>query len=427
MIGLLLLGCPGVEPEDELPRETEEVVDTEDTEDTEDTGTPPGPKPWECEALPLPSTVTELSPGDDLQAAVDAAQVGDTLLLSAGTYSVDGRLWIRSPGITLRGVGRDEVILDASRQGGSVVTVAASDVTVAHMTLKNAWTHGVHVRPEAQALSGVHLYDLHVWNPGEQAIKINQQDDLYVDDGEVACSRMTLDDEGRPEIRNNCYTGGIDAHRTRGWTFRDNTIEGFWCPSGLAEHGIHLWRQNADSVIERNVLINVTRGIGLGMAATSGGNERDQDATGCPEVDYIDDFRGQVVNNTVYADDPGLFASSAGFDTGIAVWNACEATVAHNTVYSTSPPYSSIEWRFSGTTVLVQNNLVSHPMKDRGVTSVLSEGNLETAHAGDFAALPDLHLAAGSQAIDAGVPGETPGDIDGELRDSAPDVGADEL
>ena len=399
------------------------TVNDSEVDDTADTGEVADG----CAPLDPPELATWLSPGDDLRAAIDNATAGETLMLNAGTYDVPGNLWIRTPGVTLQGVGADEVILDAGRQGGSVVVIAASDVTVAHVTLANAWYHGIHVRPDAAGpVENTLIYGVHVLDPGEQAIKINQEGADYVDQGVIACSRLTLTDEGRPAIRNNCYTGGIDAHKTRGWHIRDNHIEGFWCDSGLAEHGIHMWRQNADTLIERNEVVNCARGIGLGLSETSSGDDRDQNVSDCPDVAYIDDFRGTIVNNTVYADASGLFASAAGFDSGIAVWNACQATVIHNTVVSTSAPFSSIEYRFAGTTLELKNNLTSHAIKDRTVTRVVSEGNLTDAGPENFVGGGDLHLVEGSTALDAGVPVEVTRDIDGDLRGTPPDVGADE-
>ena len=110
--------------------------------------------------------------------------------------------------------------------------------------------------------------------------------------------------------------------------------------------------------------------------------------------------------------------------------SACGATVVHNTVFSTQAPYSSIEWRFPLTSGTVANNLVSHNLRDRGVGGPMTvEGNVEGAPASAFvdAAGGDLHLAAGAAAIDAGAPAHgVDEDMDREVRDATPDVGADE-
>jgi hypothetical protein len=393
-----------------------------------------------CDPLADPTgtviTVT-VADGPNLASIVDQLAPGDTLSFQPGTYSVAGDIWVRTEGVTLRGATGQaaDVVLDASYSGGSVLVVTQSNVTVTDMTFANAWYHGVHVRPDSGAtetITGVRLHRIVVHNAAEQAIKVNQEDTAYVDQGELSCSTLLLDNDGRSEVRNGCYTGGLDMHRGQGWVIRDNHVEGFWCDQGLAEHGLHLWRQNAGAIIERNTVVNCARGIGLGLANSSDGADREHPGYDCPDA-FVDDYGGMIRNNTVFADDPRLFNSTSGFDSGIGLWSACESTVIHNTVWSTQPPFSSIEWRFDGTTAVVKNNLVSHTLKDRGVSSIDEAGNLAEAVATLLvdAAAGDLHLSPGATgAIDAGVTlpkGWADTDHEGDDRDDSPDIGADEV
>jgi len=421
-------------PDDDVP-----PMDTAD-----DTGPPPEDTPVvsgqdPCPALgPAEGNIIEVTPDQavDLPGIVLTAPPGSTLLFADGTYNVNGDIWITIDSLTLRSASgdRDKVILDANYTGGSVIVVAASNVTIADMTLRRAYYHGLHFRPPASAAAHVMnpvAYNVRIHNPRQQGIKVNQEGDWFVDNGVIACSDIELDGEGRPVVE-GCYTGGIDAHRTRGWHIRDNTIRGFWCNSGLSEHAIHMWRRNAETIIERNVIENCARGIGLGLAHKSDGADRQFPDIECAAVGHVDDYNGLVRNNTVFASEAGLFASQSGFDTGIALWSACNARVYHNTVYSTQAPFSSVEWRFAGTVATIKNNLVSHKLVPREDAVADLEGNLEEAPAALFedAAAGKLHLVDGQQgAIDAGVPlaaGEADEDIDGEPRDDKPDRGADE-
>ncbi len=387
-----------------------------------------------CEDLPPPgddALVLDPDQAGELRDILLALEPDTEVVLQAGTYDIDGDLWILAPGVTLRGEtgDPDDVIIDADYNGGSVLTVSASDVTVAHLTLRHAWFHGVHVRPVDDDITGVRLHDIVVLDPAQQGIKINQDGSAYADQGVIRCSRIELTAEGRAQVRDNCYTGGIDAHRTRGWVVQDNLIQGFWCDVGLSEHGIHFWRQNRDTVIERNLIVDCARGIGLGLVDSSGGDERTWPDVDCPEGAYIDDYSGTVRNNMVYVQDPDLFASTSGFDGGVSLASACDATVVHNTVWSTQEPFASMEYRFAGTTALFANNLVSHQLRDRGVTSVELAGNIEYADAALLVDADggDLHLAPDSLAADVGVDVGVADDIDGHPRDASPDVGADEL
>jgi hypothetical protein len=232
------------------------------------------------------------------------------------------------------------------------------------------------------------------------------------------CSHIELTDTGRPYIRDNCYTGGIDMHAATGWVVWRNRIEGFWCNDGLSEHGIHFWRGCVDTIVEENVVLDCARGIGFGLGSSMSDGH----------------IGGIIRNNFVAANDSGLFASPDGFDTGIGLESASGTEVYHNTVVSTQAPVSSsIEWRWPNTVVEIANNLVSHDLVPRdGATATLTT-NIDSAPLAWFAdpATGDLHLVAdGSAPVGAATPlapGLCDGDIDGQARDFEPDVGADEF
>jgi hypothetical protein len=102
-------------------------------------------------------------------------------------------------------------------------------------------------------------------------------------------------------------------------------------------------------------------------------------------------------------------------------------------VYSADPAFSSIEYRWPETRVVLKNNLVRQTLMRRDNAQATLEGNLENAPAALFAnaGTGDLHLAAASStAIDQGVrlpSGLADFDIDGGMRDGFPDIGADEF
>jgi hypothetical protein len=396
-----------------------------------------------CTPLPPPTgpTVT-VSSVTELQNAVNSAAPGDTILVADGVYDLNG-VYLRFdvPNVTLRSVSgnRESVILDGNYVTTEIVQIVASNVTIADLTLREAYYHPIHVMSSSSAdTTGTFIYNVHIVDPGEQAVKINPytgENALYFpDNGIIACSHIELTDAGRPHIRNNCYTGGVDAHQARDWIIRDNLIEGFWCDSGLSEHGIHLWRSCRDTLVERNELRDNGRGIGFGLA-TSGDGIRTYPDDPCPGAGggYVDHYGGIIRNNFVFASDGGLFASDYGFDCGICLWQACGAQVLHNTVVSTQAPFSSIEWRFDYTDVDIINNLVSHNLMDRG-GAASRDGNLEAQPLSLFVdgANGDLHLAESADAaIDHGVllsVGLCDDDFDGDARPigPAPDVGADE-
>jgi len=382
-----------------------------------------------CTPLPSPQGIiidVDASQTTDLPGIVASAPVGSTIRLAPGTYNLNGsQLMFRRANVTLRSStgNRDDVILDGNLHNGryvssEIISIFASNITIADLTIQRAYSHPIHITPPPGTnITGALLHNLHVLDPGEQAIKINATDATnHVDNGVIRCSVIELTDAGRPLVRKDflpCYTGGIDAHRSRNWRVSDNTIQGFWCAAGLSEHGIHFWNDSRDTIVERNHILNNARGIGFGLGGSGHSN-------------------GIIRNNFVMANDPRLFASGARFDAGIGLENAANAKVLHNTVVSTTAPYSSIEWRWSPT-AMIMNNLVSHNLRAREGGGGTLAGNLPNAPLSLFVnvALADLHLVpAASQAIDHAVavpPGDADDDIDGESRFvTARDMGADE-
>jgi hypothetical protein len=380
------------------------------------------------------------SQAGQLQQIVGGASSGDTFALQDGVYPMQGGyVWIDTPGITLRSASgnREAVVLDGAYDGSEVITIAASNVTIADITIKQAYTHAIHVvSTDSGDTLDTLIYNVHIIDSREQAIKINPHSAAvhFTDNGIIACSLLELTDEGRPHINptaGGCYTGGVDAHQARGWVIRDNRIQGFWCPNGLAEHAVHMWRGCRDTVVERNVMQDNARGVGFGMATD--GDARTFSDNPCPGAGYVGHYDGVIRNNFIVANRSELFASSSGFDCGICLWSACGAKVLHNSVYSSDNNFSSIEWRFDASrNITISNNLTSHAQRERDNASASTAGNLDNATADLFvdASNGDLHLTeTASQAIDQGIAisgDDCTHDIDGDMRQAQPDIGADE-
>ncbi len=380
---------------------------------------------------------------DDLRSIVMNAEPGATIVLDDGYYDMSGgdnshRLSFYTDGVTLRSASGEpeNVVLDGNYVTGELLSIAASNITIAEITLARAYHHPIHVTGAADRdTENTWIYRVRILDPGQQAIKINPSSQRkYTDRGRIECCYMELTDEGRAEVRDNCYTGGVDAHAAWQWEIRDNTIIGFWCESGLSQHGIHMWRTSRDTLVERNRIIDCARGIGFGLTETYGGTPRSYPDNPYPDLGFLDNIDGIIRNNFVSAASVALFNSSAGFDSGISIAQSPGSQVLHNTVVSLQPPFSSIEWRFSKTNAVILNNLVTHNLMERNNAQATADGNIENAPIDFFvdAESGDLHLDpdTASTAIDSGVyvaPGLCDEDIDGDPRGEFRDVGADEI
>ncbi len=382
-----------------------------------------------CDPLP-PATgnIEEIvhTQAAELRQKIAVAPTGKTFLLHDGTYDMSCgdsgcRLVFAAPGVTLRSYSgnREAVILDAGYQTNELISIYASETVIADITLMRAYDHPIHMTGLGAAISDVLIHNVHIIDPGQQAIKINSDGSGLgiTTDSVIECSHIELTDVGRTNIRDNCYTGGIDGHATSNLQVRRNYIEGFWCDDGLSEHGIHLWRASADTVVEKNRIFDCARGIGFGLGyGTANGHSG-----------------GIIRNNFIGAASAALESSPDGFDTGIGLESAEDAEVYHNSVVSTfTPSSSSIEWRWDITSATISNNLASHTLLQRNGAAATLDANISSASQAWFvdANSGDLHLASndlpptGAGSVLA--PGLADDDIDNQVRDSSPDVGADE-
>lgn len=390
--------------------------------------------PGDCAPLPAPSgRVIDVDPSQaaSLNGIVFDAPAGSTIRLAPGMYQVPTILQLRADGVTVRSLDDDptSVVLDGSYTVPEIFQVTANDVTIAHITITHAVDHLVHAFPpgDGSTISGLHLYGVHFIDSGEQFVKVNEVGDGgYVDDGRVECSTFRMTDEGRPNVEpccGGCYTGGIDAHSAWGWVVSQNSFDGIYCDNGgLAEHAVHFWKGSRDTIVENNIITNCARGVGFGLEGGTGDRIYPDNPHGGANLAHYD---GIIRNNSIYADIDY-------FDTGIEADETQEPLIAHNTVITPGGAafFSSIDYRFATTQVVIKNNVVDVITQRDGATGDVSN-NLEGTPLGYFvdAANADLHLNdSAADALGAGVPLSEAGlDIDLEPHDAtAPDLGADE-
>jgi hypothetical protein len=437
--------------------------------DTPDASTDPEPPPSSrCGARSAALAATAgrtlvVSPAGDGLARVDGAErplrdivreaaEGDTILLEDGTYLLPeaapdrySGLYFTTPRVTLRSrSGRaSAVVIDSAYRdhggGTAPVTIDAPGVVIADVTVRRSIFHLVHLWARAD---GAVLHGLNLVDGGQQFVKSSPEAGETVDDVEVSCSRFHLSAEGRanvwgygaPDGFTTCYTGGIDTHRARRWAVRDSRFEGIFCDAGgpprpahgraagdrggltytggLAEHAIHMWHapDGAGHLIERNVIVDCARGIGLGM---------------------VDDVYDTIIRNNAIV---SRYPASREHDVPLVVERGHDVRVDNNTIFlAAEPGYpNAIEIRWESTTgVLVRNTLTNRAVRLRDGATASESHTVGDAVAGDFvdAAAGDVHLARcdDPRIVGAGeVLEDVADDLDGEPRGRSNDIGADD-
>jgi hypothetical protein len=109
-----------------------------------------------------PPTIRVPQDQTTLAAAIDASTPGTVILLDRGTYPGGDIVPEDKPGITIRGVDRNEVVFDGEDERANALVIEADDVTVENMTAHNFPGNGFY-------WTGVEGYAgryLTVWNVG---------------------------------------------------------------------------------------------------------------------------------------------------------------------------------------------------------------------------------------------------------------------
>jgi len=353
----------------------------------------------------------------ELNNALDQANNNNgnmTIKIDPGVYVLNSNLRFigdNMPNLTILGTSgiKEDVIIKGLGWNNNAVThifnVAADNFTVAHMTIGEVYYHAIQVHSNPFDADDFKMQNVRIVDAKEQLFKVSGGGNLFADRGQILCSEF----EFTSGVAFQNYTGGIDAHRSKDWTIKNNIFKHIRSPDGvLAEHAIHMWRESEGTIVDANQIINCDRGIGFGLGPSSDSGH----------------IGGLIINNFVHTSR----------DVGIGLETAPNALVYNNTVVTDN--YSnSIEYRFPTTTnVEIVNNLVNGQITDRSSGSTgIENTNAQISSLTIFkdAANYDYHIDGDPvDIIDAGTYTNhinTDYDCDNRINGVAIDIGADEV
>lgn len=193
--------------------------------------------------------VRVVRPGQSIQAAVDAARPGDTVVVRPGTYRES--VLISTPGLTLRGSGDRTVLVPGAsgaqpgnacaKAGNGVCVLGTAQHTVDGVSVRSlavsgfaksgvwaSWTDGLEVRSVTASSNGV-------WGIAQQrSTRSDLRDNTARSNGDAGIFVANSVDEeggatdtGGTRVRGNTVTDnriGFTARRVRNLSVRDNTF-----------------------------------------------------------------------------------------------------------------------------------------------------------------------------------------------------------
>lgn len=328
------------------------------------------------------------------------------IVIAPGTYDlasvsfpngVDGRLTVGRFGaqpisnVQIRGATDDpsDVVIMGAGMLNPIVPYGfhlftAHHVTIANLSVGSVYYHAIGI-DGPQGARNVRLYNIRAFDAGQQIIKGSGvgADDVAVEYSEVFYTvGAIVHPQGSPP--NTCYTNGIDVTGGHRWIIRDNLIERIRCQNqALAGPAILVWQGASDTLVERNTILDSSRGISLGLVGAS-------------------DHSGGIVRNNRIRWNP-----SAAYAVDVPIYTTSpNARILHNTALTRGRYANAIEVRFAGATgVEVAHNLTDAAILPRnGAVPILTDnetGALTSWFQDEPAA--DLRLTAGAVAAIAQV------------------------
>jgi hypothetical protein len=207
---------------------------------------------------PADDVITVCSSGCDhtsIQAAVDSADPGDTILLGPDTFYENV---VIGTDVSIIGAGREQTVVDG--RGTGVVFANRAELTLAHMTIQNGSWQGA---PTIGA-GGVHSY---AW----EARKLVIHDCVVRDNSDLGVLTQKGLKLSSSVVSNNSWAGILDAGYGSGVAVTDSLITGhshyglwtgMYYPMGenrienstITDNGTGVFITNGDLIVENSTV-----------------------------------------------------------------------------------------------------------------------------------------------------------------------------
>jgi parallel beta-helix repeat protein len=264
------------------------------------------------------STTHHVSPGGDVQAVINAASPGDTVVFALGTYSLSSTLNV-SKSLTLTSedpYAATKPVLDGGGTLGSIIDIAADDVTIDGLEVANG-TGDLILQSGSYSGTTVRNCVVHdSWVPGDEGIQLKACTNCLIECNlvyDVAQDGISIADGSHDNvIRNNeIYHAGSENAAIYVYDSYDMTVACNYIHDTQAANGIKMYyNYGGTHTVANNLIVH---------NAWQGGKRCYDEADGStiniykPRVDstYV------VVHNTL-ADNTGVDA--CGNPTGHAIY-----------------------------------------------------------------------------------------------------------
>jgi hypothetical protein len=373
---------------------------------------------------PLPGRIVAVRDVNGFLNAIKQAAAGDVITLTPGTYRITAyNIEVTSPGSPLQ-----PVIVRAQRLG---------DVRLELDSLEGFWVNApywVFENLEIKGVSGNHdsgEHAFHIVGDGRSFVLRNcrvqdfnsliKANGLTRRDGSIHFPDHALIENNHlfnSEIRRTSNpVNAIDLVGPDHWVVRGNLIADFCKGEGdRISYAAFLKGNSSHGVFENNLVIGeyrTTGGVRVGLSLGGGGSGAQFSRNGSNETEHT----GGIVRNNIvmYFGDVGLYLNKAR-----------DTKVFNNTFYRTA----GIDVRFSASSAVVRNNLLTGRIKERDGGTSLNDSNL-VVDMDEFAKWfvrpeqGDFTLKVAKKLIDQGVASDlVTEDFCGNPRIGKPDVGA---